>query len=359
MFGCCSWWCVLWAIVAGAAIWAWNARKVREKLFSRVDRNDVVLITGASTGMGFVTARYLAEEVGYTVYAGVRSAEAGESLKKGLKNAKHLIPIILDVTKEAEVAEAKKLLEGVCREKRFVGLFNNAGISGSGGSGALAAEEVPESTYRSVMDVNFLGHVRVTQAFMPLLRRARGTVIFNTSVAGLLSSSFMSPYSASKFADEAYADALRREQNLLPAHSRVRVAILECAAIFTPIFVKGLKESIRNPPPAPADSVYTLASGFMLNFVYRALTGRNSPAANPMNVAHCIEDALRSPIPKTRYLTGQDCEIVKLFSVLPAPLTDFLASVMLKPKYTAQEIAPLILEEISKIEKELPNGFNY
>jgi len=123
----------------------------------------VALVTGASSGIGEATARRLARS-GWRVLAGVRKArDAPEGTEE----------IILDVTDAEQVAAA------AARVEELHGLVNNAGI-------AIASplELIPLDELRRQLEVNVLGQVAVTQAFLPHLRRARGRIVFVGSIAG-------------------------------------------------------------------------------------------------------------------------------------------------------------------------------
>ena len=151
-----------------------------------------VLITGASTGIGRATALRLAGS-GWTVLAGVRKAADGEALKAD--GGERIVPIELDVTDAAQIAAAVAEVDG---RGRLDALVNNAGI-GFGGP----LELVPIDDLRNQFEVNVLGPVALTQALLPALRRARGRILFISSVGGRVAMAFTAPYAASKHAIEA------------------------------------------------------------------------------------------------------------------------------------------------------------
>src|SRR5580658_7803979 len=124
-----------------------------------------VVITGASTGIGRECALYL-DRRGYRVFAGVRKAADGEALAKVA--SPRLSPLIIDVTDAGTIAEAARQVGQALGEVALVGLVNNAGI-GVGGP----VEFLEPSAMRRQMDVNLIGPLAVTQAFMPMLRRSR------------------------------------------------------------------------------------------------------------------------------------------------------------------------------------------
>ena len=150
-----------------------------------------VLITGASTGIGLHAAKSLAE-MGFRVYAGVRSQKDAEKLKS---SSPSLHPVIIDVTIEETVTttfqEIKKDLDTA--GMKFVGLVNCAGISRR-----LPLELEDMEVVKQLYEVNVFGVTRVTQAFLELLRESQGRIINIGSIAALLPHKGSSTYSGSK-----------------------------------------------------------------------------------------------------------------------------------------------------------------
>lgn len=249
-----------------------------------------VVITGASSGIGRAAAVGLSR-AGWRVFAGVRKEADAESLRS---DDASITPITVDVTDDATVAAASKL---VLEETggRLDGLVNNAGIVVHG-----PVEGVTVDEWRRQLDTNVLGVIRVTQAFLPGLRAARGRLINIGSVAGRSPSlPFMGPYAASKWAVEAISDALRSELR----SQGIRVIVVEPGSINTPIWEKADPEFDRF-----TDEVQT-RYGSMLERA-RAITkwsGRNGVSAE--KAARVIEAALTSDHPRLRYLVGVDAII--------------------------------------------------
>ncbi len=183
-----------------------------------------VLVTGSSSGIGRATVERLAAD-GWQVYAGVRDFADGTALDEIAEN---VVALPIDVTDEAQIAAAAT--EVAERSGGSLdGVVANAGI-GVGG----ALEEIEPARLREVFDVNVVGAVAVTQAVLPLLRRAGGTVVLVGSIGGRLAMPFGGPYHATKYALEALADSWRLE--LRP--QGVDVALIEPTAISTPIWAK-------------------------------------------------------------------------------------------------------------------------
>ena len=191
-----------------------------------------VLITGASTGIGAACAIGCAAR-GMTVFAGVRNLAAGDALQA--KAGKAIIPVQLDVTDGESITKAADLVARHVGEAGLSGLVNNAGIAiGS------PLELIPLQQLRRQLEVNVVGQIAVTQAVLPLLRRAHGRIVNMGSIAGRGTIPMMGPYSASKHALEALTDALRLE--LYPWG--IEVSIIEPGAVATPIWDKSMQISL-------------------------------------------------------------------------------------------------------------------
>src|SRR5208282_3844521 len=200
-----------------------------------------VVITGASTGIGEACALRL-DKLGYRVFAGIRKAADGESLRR--RASERLVPFHLDVSDETEVEQAARTVGG-----GLAGLVNNAGIVVGG-----MLEFLPLDALRHQLEVNVIGQIAVTQAFLTSLRKARGRIVNIGSLSGLISSPFSGPYCASKFALEALTDSLRLE--LRPW--KIHVSIVEPGFIQTPIANKSLAaaDAFRGRLPAEALQLY-------------------------------------------------------------------------------------------------------
>ena len=254
----------------------------------------LVLVTGASTGIGRASALRLARG-GWTVLAGVRDPAAGESLQAEAGAGGGLIPLILDVTDPEQVAAAAARVEeeSAAGAGGLDGLVNNAGI-GLGGPLELVSEE----DLRRQFDVNVFGQMAVTQALLPALRRARGRIVFVSSIGGRVAMAFTAPYAASKHAIEAFADALRVELH----SSNIRVALIEPGSVATPIWDKSRAEAQRvSVPPELAEQYGHVAAAMDKTLEQTARRG-----VPPEQVAEAIEHALTSSRPRARYVVGRD-----------------------------------------------------
>jgi NAD(P)-dependent dehydrogenase (short-subunit alcohol dehydrogenase family) len=268
-----------------------------------------VLITGASTGIGRATALGLAAS-GWTVLAGVRKAADGEALRTA--GGERVLALELDVTDQAQIDGAVERV-GELAPGGLDALVNNAGI-GFGGP----LELVPVDDLRSQFEVNVIGPVALTQALLPALRRARGRIVFVSSVGGRVAMGFTAPYAASKHAIEAIGDALRVELR----SSNVQVALVEPGSVATPIWDKGRAQGDGLSVPAELTAQYGHVPAAM-NKVLEDTERRGIP---PEQVAATIERALTARRMKARYLIGRDAKAMLLAKrLLPDHVFDRVA----------------------------------
>jgi NAD(P)-dependent dehydrogenase (short-subunit alcohol dehydrogenase family) len=172
---------------------------------------------------------------------------------------------------------------------------------------------------REQLEVNVIGQVAVTQAFLPLLRRGHGRIINIGSMSGLIASPFLGPYAASKFALEALTDSLRVE--LLPWG--IEVSIIEPGNTATVIWETSLltaDEMLQSFPPR-AHELYGRALATVRSWATRSATGVGMPAER---IATVVERALVAKRPKTRYRVGWDAALVALVRHLPDRARDRL-----------------------------------
>ena len=242
-----------------------------------------VVITGASSGIGEACARHLAA-AGHDVLAAARKPADLERIA-----SLGWTPLAIDVTDPGSARAA------AAEAGRVDGLVNNAGVSVAG-----PLEFVPVDDLRRQLEVNVVGQVAVTQAFLPALRAARGRIVNMGSISGRVALPALGPYAASKYALEAVSDSLRRE---LRPHG-VHVAIVRPGSIATPIWEKGTDEARarRAEMPPEAERVY----GQLLDALTKGAEEAAARAIDPVEVARCVEHALTARRPRTRYLVGAD-----------------------------------------------------
>lgn len=259
------------------------------------NESGAVVVTGASTGIGRATALLL-DKKGYRVFAGVRKQADAESLSEEASD--RLTPITIDVTEERSIASAKQKVERAVGNDGLVGLVNNAGI-GTGGP----VESMDLNDLRQALEVNLVGQVAVTQAFLPQIREAKGTVVFIASIGGRIASPFMSPYNTSKFGVEALGESLRHE--LKPWD--IDVVVIEPGSIDTPIWEKGA-ETIDEQTSKLSPTVKRLY-GKQLDRMEEVLKETASRGIPPERVAKAVHTAISSDNPRHRYLVGTDAKI--------------------------------------------------
>ena len=265
----------------------------------------VVLLTGASSGIGYDVAPLLVR-YGYTVYGAARRVEKIEELaSEGVK------ALSMDVTDEASMEAAVQQI--IDAEGRIDVLINNAGYGSYG-----AIEDVPIDEARRQFEVNLFGLARLTQLVLPHMRaRGRGRILNISSMAGRITMPLGAWYHATKYALEAFSDALRMEVE----EFGIDVVIIEPGGIKTPwglIAADYLEESSRN-------GVYA-AQAQRVAANMRKLYSPSSSLSEPKVISRTILRALEARRPKTRYLVGFGAKpSVFLHTVLPDRLFDKVA----------------------------------
>lgn len=239
-----------------------------------------VLITGCSTGIGRAAAVELTKR-GFDVIATARRVATLEDLDVTEKRA-------LDVNDEGSI---RALLSEVGEVDVLV---NNAGV------GIHApVEKGPIDAFRSVLETNVLGVVRMIQAFAPQMRERKSGVIVNvSSIAGRVSSPLGGFYSASKFAVEALSEALHYEIG----HWNVRVAIVEPGGFDTSFGDNRMAFATDEPPYDELDAIWERAQG--------TLQGSEGERPGPEVVAQTIADAVEGKEQKLRWPVGDDANLV-------------------------------------------------
>jgi NAD(P)-dependent dehydrogenase (short-subunit alcohol dehydrogenase family) len=221
-----------------------------------------------------------------------KDSDANRAQEAGLR------PLVVDVTDAGSISRARDEVEGALQGGPLAGLVNNAGIAVSG-----PLEFMPMDEFRRQLDVNVVGQVAVTQAFLPLLRSSRGRVVNISSIGGRVALPLLGPYAASKFALEAVSDALRRE--LRPFG--IEVVVIEPGGIKTPIWDKGNQtaDTLADDMPPEADELYGDLVESIRAESRKIAEERGLP---PHAVAEVVEKALTARRPKTRYLVGRDAK---------------------------------------------------
>ena len=284
---------------------------------SNPDRQELVVVTGASTGIGAATARELALR-GFHVLAGVRRDVDAEALR-----ADGIEPHILDITVESDVAAIADRVARDPLRRPLRALINNAGIQIN-----APVETMPIAEWRRMFEVNLFGHVAMTQALLPALLRSTGTVVNISSVGGKVAMATYGPYAGSKFALEAVSDALRREV----AEFGVKVVVIEPGAVRTEIAERGFSASDRlsaTMTPAQLQRYGDLTAANSAQTRSHLKTG-----VAPEHAAKVIAKAATAARPRTRYAVGRDAAIiVRLARVISDRLLDRILRLGLRPHY--------------------------
>lgn len=251
-----------------------------------------VVVTGTSSGIGHATALRLAR-AGVLVFAGVRRAADAEKLAGEAGN--RVVPVILDVTDASSISAAAATVTSTLAGRPLIGLVNNAGIGLS-----APLEYVPIPEVRRQYEVNVIGQIAVTQAFLPLLRQTRGRVINICSVGDRITIPFGGVLCGNKSALAATSEALRLELRPWGIH----VCMIEPGSIRTAAVDKTLGHADRELAAMPPEATRLYGTMFR-RFTERAMA-REMRGSSPDVVAATIQEALTAARPKTRYLTGKD-----------------------------------------------------
>lgn len=266
-----------------------------------------VVITGASSGIGHACVSSMLQS-GWRIFATVRKAEDGARLQS--ECGASVTPLIMDVTDRASIASASAQVESQVASEGLSGLVNVAGVGMMRPMEYAAARDIQE-----IFDINAFGQIAVTQAFLPLIRTARGRIVSISSVGAHFAVPFGGLLNASKSAFGIMCDALRLELHPFGVH----VSIVEPGAIKTPAVEKtlGNVDAIIADLPDRGREQY----GAMLkNFAARAYE-REMSGSSPEVVAQAVHHALTATHPRIRYRVGKHA---KLLSTLPRILPEGL-----------------------------------
>ena len=269
-----------------------------------------VVITGASTGIGAASAVELARR-GFCVFAGVRKQDNGQP---PTDQSPYIVPVSLDVTDTGQIAAAAESVGRAVGDAGLAGLVNNAGIVV-----AAPLEIVPLDRLRLQLEVNVVGQVAVTQAFLPLLRKARGRIVNMSSLNGRISSPYLAPYAASKHALEAINNALRSE---LRAWG-IGVSVIEPGATATPIWDRALAAA-----DALAGEISDQDIGLYrgdLDAMRQAMRNSAKRALPVDTVVRCVVHALAARRPRARYPVGLKVNLLlRAYKWIPDHIWDWI-----------------------------------
>lgn len=263
----------------------------------------VILITGATGGIGLQTAQKLANQ-GHIIYGTGRQVNKLNDLAQYGING-----VQLDVTNESSMIEAVKKI--ISKEGHIDILVNNAGYGSYG-----AIEDVSIEEARKQFDVNLFGLARLTQIVLPEMRKNNtGRIINISSMGGRLTSYMGAWYHATKYALEGFSDALRMEVK----EFGIDVILIEPGGIKTNwgfIAAEHLEESSKN-------GVYRVAGKKAAEGMRKQYS--SNMLSKPEVIAKAISKAINDHTPKTRYLVGFGAKpLVFLHTILPTKLFDYI-----------------------------------
>jgi NAD(P)-dependent dehydrogenase (short-subunit alcohol dehydrogenase family) len=269
-----------------------------------------VVITGASTGIGWATAKLLLTR-GFRVFGSVRKQADADRLRGEF--GANFTPLLFDVTDETAARAAASEVRAALGGEALAGLVNNAGIAVAG-----PLLELPLSEFRHQMEVNVIGPVITCQAFGPLLgadpslKGPPGRIVMISSVSGKTGNPLVSAYSTSKHAIEGLSESLRRELMLFG----IDVVVVAPGPVKTPIWSKAEEVDLSAYRDSPYFAALQRIRAYMLRLGERGLP--------PERIAESVFEALTSPRPKVRT------------TITPNPLEQLIISIL--PKRTLDRI---------------------
>ena len=287
--------------ITGIILWILAALLLAGRLFralkerARLEmKNRWVVITGCDSGIGLGVVEKLAAEGAeviactYTIEGAERAANAG---------AKHTLRF--DITDEAAVKDAVEQIKQMTGGNLWA-LVHNAGMVQPG-----FAEYQLLETYRRVMDVNYFAVVRLTQPFIQMLKQSKGRVVIVSSVDGIVSLPGNAPYDGSKYAVEAYADALRVELSFWDVH----VAVVNPATMRTPLalgFFEGHKKAWEMMEKQDPNGAWkeTWTREWLDEYVKVNTKNLESIAQDPIHAIQDVAHGVAAKYPRMRYLSG-------------------------------------------------------
>ncbi|WP_327010459.1 SDR family oxidoreductase [Dactylosporangium sp. NBC_01737] len=275
----------------------------------------LIVVTGASTGIGASAARELAGR-GFHVLAGVRRDRDADAIRSdGVE------PVILDITEPGQVQALAARVAGDPRALHA--LVNNAGIQVN-----APVEALPMAQWRRVFEVNLFGHIAVTQALLPALLRSKGRVINISSIGGRIAMPTYGAYAGAKFALEAVSDALRREV----APLGVQVVVIEPGGVRTEMAGRGI--ATANQLAAQMTPEQDERYGGLVHAINTLMATGTASGVTADAAARIIAKAVTNRRPRTRYTIGRDAALlIGLARVLSDRTLDRVSAANLRRHY--------------------------
>ncbi|KAM4755216.1 retinol dehydrogenase 16-like [Cyanocitta cristata] len=278
-----------------------------------------VLITGCDSGFGNLLARQL-DARGLRVLAACLSEAGATQLRAATSN--RLQTVLLDVTSSKSIADVTAWVRERVGDQGLWGLVNNAGIA----IPTAPNEWLTKEDFVKVLNVNLVGLVEVTLSLLPLVRRARGRVVNVASVMGRVSF-FGGGYCISKYGVEAFSDSLRLEMSSFG----VKVCVIEPGYFKTMITnTENLEKNFLSIwQKLPEEIKASYGEDYLRQLVATVKTMQKAYNSDLSLVTNCMEHALTSLHPRTRYSAGWDAKLLYIpLSYLPSALSDALFTLL-------------------------------
>ncbi|WP_328825962.1 SDR family oxidoreductase [Streptomyces sp. NBC_00252] len=277
--------------------------------------NELVFVSGASTGMGSATARELARR-GYHVLAGVRSQADADTVRDI-----RIEPVFLDVTNAGHIEDLVARIAHDPQGRKLATLINNAGIAVN-----APVETLPLDQWRQQFEVNLFGHIAVTQALLPFLHESRGRIVNISSLGGKVAMPTYGAYAGAKFALEAVSDALRRE---LAPHG-VQVVVVEPGGVKTEMTGHGINRAQQFVKDM--STTQRRLYGGLMQAIIKQANEFTEQGVTADKAALVIAKAATAPKPRTRYTIGRDAAVMtRLAWLLTDRTLDRVAAANLRP----------------------------
>ncbi|MEU3392832.1 SDR family NAD(P)-dependent oxidoreductase [Streptomyces albidoflavus] len=277
---------------------------------------ELVVVSGASSGIGAATARSLAA-MGYHVLAGVRTDSEADAVR-----ADGIEPVTLDITVPQHVdALARRIADDPERRALRI-LVNNAGIEIN-----APVEVLPLALWREQFEVNLFGHIAVIQKLLPFLRRSRGRIVNISSVGGVAALPVFGAYAGTKFALEAASDSLRRE---VSAHG-VQVVVVQPGGVRTEMAARSGDLSLELAAAMSTEHQHLYSH--LINATVASNTAFLERALPAAKAGAKIARVATRPRPRARYTLGTDAAfVIPLTRFLPARLMDTVLTMSHRPR---------------------------
>jgi short-subunit dehydrogenase len=267
------------------------------------NKKGAVVITGTSTGLGRATALLL-DKQGYQVFAGVRTEKDAESLKQD--SFGNLTPIIMDITKAEEIKSASEFVSLALGNEGLFALINNAYSGVDGPLECIAIDDI-----RWNFEINVIGQIAVTQAFLGKIRQAKGRIINISATCGRLALPYRGLLSASKFVIEAITDSLRIELR----SSGIDVLSILPAGIITPEQADKVEANCDKVLANLSTEMKSIYGYRFKKFMEDCVKGNRSTGLAIEKVTAVILEALEARKPKRQYFVVQSPWELKLYAL--------------------------------------------